>query len=98
MHFVYQSLMFGVVFYLPLIPYADGLTCAEYKSSLGHKYYPVRHCQRSNQTIVGLTNVNNVDKCADFASKRSAMAFNFSPLDRRGNNLFDQLKGQDIIT
>lgn len=89
----FQLLMIGIMFNLLLIPYTDGLSCAEYKSSFGHKYHPIRHCQRSNQTIVGLANVNNVDKCADFASKRKAMAFNFSPLARREKNLYDQLKG-----
>lgn len=89
--------MLGILFYLPLVRFTDGLSCTEYKSSVGHKYYPVRHCQRSNQTIVGLSNVNSVDKCADFALKRRAMAFNFAPLDRKDKNLFDQLKGEKII-
>lgn len=88
-----QLLILGVMHYLPSMPYVDSLSCAEYKISFGHTYYPVRHCQKSNHTIIGLINVNNMDKCAEFAFKRKAMAFNFAPRDRGGKNFFNQLKG-----
>lgn len=81
---------------MPYLINTDGLSCAEYKNSFSRKYYPIRHCQRSNKTIIGSINVNNVEKCADFASQRKAMAFNFAPRDRGNENLFNQLKGWDI--
>lgn len=72
---------------------ADGLSCADYKNSFVHDYHPIRHCQKSNKTVIGVTNVNTVDKCAEFASKRKAMAFNFAPSDRGNVNLFNKPKG-----
>lgn len=72
---------------------ADYLSCADYRNGFVHTYHPLRHCQRSNKTVIGLSNVKTVDKCADFAAKRKAMAFNFAPSDRGSKNLFDKTKG-----
>ncbi|KAG4080631.1 hypothetical protein HA402_013161 [Bradysia odoriphaga] len=70
---------------------ADDLFCAEYKNSL-FTYHPIRHCQRSNKTVIGLSNVKTVDRCAEFAVQRRAMAFNFAPVDRGHTNLFEKAK------
>lgn len=90
----FQLLVIGALF-LPLL-LGDGLSCADHKNSFVHRYHPIRHCQKSNKTVVGLINVNTVEQCADFASKRRAMAFNFAPAERGNINLFRKLKGQKI--
>lgn len=90
----FKLLVIGIIF-LSLLP-ADGLSCEDYKNSIDHEYHPLRHCQKSNKTIIGSINVNTVDKCADYASKRKAMAFNFAPSDRGNKNLFKKLKGREM--
>lgn len=41
------------------------------------KYFPLRHCQRSNKTVIGMKNVQNLRKCAEFADNNRALAFNY---------------------
>lgn len=89
----FQLILLGVI---PSLLLADRQSCAEYKNSVQHNYHPVRHCQKSNKTVIGLINASTVDKCADFASKRKAMAFNFATTDRGNINLFNKLKGLTI--
>lgn len=81
--------------HLPLL-LTDRPSCADYKNNIRHNYHPVRHCQKSNKTAIGLANFNTVDKCAEFASKRKAMAFNYAYIDRGTVNLFNKLKGLQI--
>lgn len=88
----FKLLTIGVMC-LPGILLADGPSCADYEKSVGHTYHPLKHCQKSNKTVVGSINVNTVDKCAEFAAKRKAMAFNFAQSDRGNINLFHKLKG-----
>jgi hypothetical protein len=64
-------------------------TCSDIHQKIQHDYYPLRHCQRSNQLIVGLKNVENVGDCAEFARSRNGLAFNFGPKERQDKNLFD---------
>lgn len=70
-----------------------GLSCSDYKNSFVHKYHPVRHCQRSNKTVIGMTNATTVEKCAEYAEMRKAMSFNFSPLGRGHRNFFEKPEG-----
>lgn len=64
------------------------------------KYFPLRHCQRSNKTQIGVKNVKSVEKCAQFAEVNKAMAFNYGHGNRPRNktadgdliNLFDTLR------
>lgn len=41
------------------------------------KFYPVRHCQRSNQTRIAARNVANLAKCIQFTEHHQGLAFNF---------------------
>lgn len=91
LHSKFKFFFIGIV-QLPLL-LADSLSCAEYSNGFVHAYHPLRHCQRSNKTVIGSFNVKTVDKCADLAAKRKAMAFNFAPLDRGNENLFEKIKG-----
>ncbi|EJY57799.1 AAEL009338-PB, partial [Aedes aegypti] len=69
-------------------------TCSRHRQLAKHRFYALRHCQRSNRTIIGLINVKNVGECAEYARKKRGMAFNFGPKDRNETNLFDALKAQ----
>jgi hypothetical protein len=53
-----------------------------------HKFYPLRHCQRSNKTVIALTDVESAKECAQFARSVRGLAFNYSPRGRREKNLF----------
>lgn len=53
------------------------LFCSDLLKTKTPKFYPVRHCQRSNQTRIAAKNVANVTKCAQFAINHEAMAFNY---------------------
>ncbi|XP_058824436.1 uncharacterized protein LOC131685055 [Topomyia yanbarensis] len=84
--------------------------CAQHRDRIKHRFHALRHCQRSNRTIVGLKNTETVQECAEFARKRQGMAFNFGPKDRNRTNLFEVVqshgnntggkppKGTDSIT
>lgn len=52
------------------------------------KFHPLRHCQRSNKTVIAYSSVSSVDECADFTRKFRGLAFNFSPPSRFKFNLF----------
>lgn len=66
------------------------LLCSEYKEKIQPpQYYPLKHCQRSNKTSIGMTNFRHIKRCADFARSRKAMAFNFAPRYRGKLNRFD---------
>lgn len=55
------------------------------------QFYPLRHCQRSNKTVIAFSSVKSLNQCSDFAIENRALAFNFSPENRSKINLF--LKG-----
>lgn len=64
-------------------------SCKELEKNVKHEFYPLRHCQRSNKTIIAYSDAENVEQCADFARLSRALAFNFSPKNRRNKNNFD---------
>lgn len=83
-----------VAMHFTLLPAQYGISsCADYRIGFVHTYYPVRHCQKSNKTIISSSNVTTVEKCAEFASMRKAMAFNFAPSGRGRLNAFNKPKG-----
>lgn len=63
--------------------------CDDFSKNLTYKFYPLRHCQRSNKTIIGQANFKDVIKCMEFTRSRKGMAFNFSPANRGRRNQFD---------
>lgn len=63
--------------------------CDEYKSKLKYEFHPLRHCQRSNGTVIAQMNVDTVKQCASHARSHKGLAFNFSPKSRRKTNFFD---------
>lgn len=66
------------------------LYCLDYKNAKQKpQYYPLRHCKRSNKSVNGLANFRRVQRCADFARSRHALAFNFAPISRGIINRFD---------
>nr|XP_029727317.1 uncharacterized protein LOC115265617 [Aedes albopictus] len=69
-------------------------TCSRHQQRIKHRFHALRHCQRSNRTIIGLINVKSVGECAEYARKKHGMAFNYGPNDRQETNLFDVLRVQ----
>lgn len=67
------------------------LNCVKLEDSIEHKYFPLRHCQRSNQSIIGFKSVENVGDCAEFSRLVQGLAFNFSPENRSKTNLFQKV-------
>ena len=56
---------------------------------ISHEFHPLRHCQRSNKTVIAFSNVTSIKACAAFASERRGLAFNFSPQNRMSKNGFE---------
>lgn len=78
-----------VTLLLCLVHTCAALKCTKLKEQNKHIYAPLRHCQRSNMTIIGWQNFNSVQKCMEFAKSVKGMAFNFSPAKRRKRNRFE---------
>lgn len=53
------------------------LFCSDLLKRNRTKFYPVRHCQRSNQTRIAAKNVANLEKCIQFTEYHHGLAFNF---------------------
>lgn len=51
--------------------------CSDLLAPKKLKFYPVRHCQRSNKTRIAAKTVGNLEKCAQFAEHNQGLAFNF---------------------
>lgn len=74
------------------------LYCSDYLKREPVKYYPLRHCQRSIEHQIASKNVANLEKCAEFAEKNFALAFNYGhgrkpkneSVDHNLINLFDK--------
>lgn len=67
----------------------EGKFCREFKE-VKHEFYPLRHCQRSNKTVIALSNFESPNGCSEFARAHRALAFNYSPGDRRKINLYQK--------
>lgn len=84
-------------------PSVAQLFCSDLLKTKPQRYYPARHCQRSNQTLIAAKNVANVEKCAQFATHHGAMAFNYGhgkkPRKKTSQNdfinLFDLMKAKN---
>lgn len=64
--FSYPVLVFGVYECLDHMP----LT----------RFYKVKSCRKSRQRIIGAANFVNLTECKEYARKKKALAFNFSPV------------------
>uniref|UniRef100_A0AAG5CXA5 C-type lectin domain-containing protein n=1 Tax=Anopheles atroparvus TaxID=41427 RepID=A0AAG5CXA5_ANOAO len=87
-----MQLTFAMMVALMLLPFvrdsAAVKTCEMQAKRIVHRFYPLRHCQRSNRTVIGLANVKTVRECADLARHKQALAFNYAPAGRNRSNLF----------
>lgn len=63
--------------------------CSNFTKNIRYDFYPIKHCQRSNKTIVGVYNFDTVNECAAAARNHFALAFNFAPKARGSKNLFE---------
>lgn len=70
--------------------------CKVFKD-VSHEFYPLRHCQRSNKSTIAVTNVNSLEECADFARNQRGLAFNYSPVERRKENLYQNKTTVDLV-
>lgn len=68
--------------------------CESLLSKTKHEFFPLRHCQRSNKTIIAFTDVETLVECSDFAKKVKGLAFNYSAQNRSSKNLFDPVKNE----
>lgn len=57
-------------------------------NEIEHNFHPLRHCQRSNKSVIAYSNVDKVDDCADLARSNRGLAFNFSPRGRGERNFY----------
>ncbi|XP_058126386.1 uncharacterized protein LOC131283098 [Anopheles ziemanni] len=81
--------MFVIMVALLLIPSLAAVAiCEQQAKRIVHRFYPLRHCQRSNRTVIGLANVKTVRECANLARHKQALAFNYAPEGRNRSNLF----------
>lgn len=71
--------------------------CKTLLSKTKHEYFPLRHCQRSNKTVIAFTDVETLVECADFAKKNKGLAFNYSSQNRSSKNLFDPPKNESEV-
>lgn len=53
------------------------IICSDLLKRNRTKFYPLRHCQRSNQTRIAAKNVANLEKCIQFTEHHQGLAFNF---------------------
>ncbi|KFB39058.1 AGAP009316-PA-like protein [Anopheles sinensis] len=80
---------FVIMVPLLLIPCLSAVPiCEQQAKRIVHRFYPLRHCQRSNRTVIGLANVKTVRECANLARHKQALAFNYAPEGRNRSNLF----------
>ncbi|XP_065080578.1 uncharacterized protein LOC135703316 [Ochlerotatus camptorhynchus] len=93
-----MQLLNAIVYFIIMLTAITGdQTCSRHRRRIKHRFHALRHCQRSNRTIVGLINTETVAECAEYARKKRGMAFNFGPKNRNDTNLFDVLKAQQAI-
>lgn len=63
-----------------------------------HRFHALAHCRRSNRTQVGLANYRRVQRCAQLALQRRALAFNYAPVRRAGGrNLYERIDGNYAV-
>lgn len=88
-----MKLLFVFIFYLILlVPTTSYRICSLHRDRTRHRFYALRHCQRSNQTVIGLANFSTVRECAQYARQKRGLAFNFAPKSRNHTNLYDVVK------
>ncbi|CAO1325257.1 unnamed protein product [Diamesa serratosioi] len=75
--------------------FCNAKSCMELESEIKHKFYALRHCQRSNKTMIGLANFDTLEECADFTRSKKGLAFNFSPKNRNKSNLYQLVKDKE---
>lgn len=75
--------------------FSNAKSCVELESEIKHEFYALRHCQRSNKTLIGLANFETLEECADFTRTKKGLAFNFSPKNRNKNNLYQLAKEKE---
>ncbi|XP_050072388.1 uncharacterized protein LOC126560473 [Anopheles maculipalpis] len=93
---MHLTVVLAALAFLHFLPEGASLRSCEIATrKIVHRFYPLRHCQRSNRTVIGLKNVKTVRECADFARDKQGLAFNFAPLDRNSSNWFDLVKERE---
>ena len=78
-----------------LVFFSNAKSCMELENEVKHEFHALRHCQRSNKTLIGLANFDTLEECADFTRRKNGLAFNFSPKNRNKNNLYQLAKEKE---
>uniref|UniRef100_A0A182K5K3 adenylate cyclase n=1 Tax=Anopheles christyi TaxID=43041 RepID=A0A182K5K3_9DIPT len=79
-------------------PVEGANTCEANERKIVHHFYPLRHCQRSNRTVIGLLNAKTVRECADYARDKQGLAFNYARVKRNNTNWFELVREQNKST
>jgi hypothetical protein len=69
--------------------------CEKFFQNIIHEFHPLRHCQRSNKSIIAYTNVDTIQQCKVFTRNNFGLAFNFSPKNRSKSNEFEKKSQND---
>lgn len=72
--------------------------CTIYESKPKPEFYPLRHCQRANGSIIGFRNVKTLDDCRVFAKEKGGLAFNYAPECRVKKNRYEYLNQTNDTT
>lgn len=86
---------FASLFLFASCPLINSKFCNEFKD-IHHEFYPLRHCQRSNKTVIAYSNEDSLEDCAEFSRYHRGLAFNFSPIERRKKNLYNIKQAGDL--
>ncbi|XP_055637252.1 uncharacterized protein LOC129775973 isoform X2 [Toxorhynchites rutilus septentrionalis] len=82
--------LFGLICcVISLSPIIPSQICSLHRDRIKHRFYALRHCQRSNQTVIGLANFRSARDCAKYARQKHGLAFNFAPKSRNHTNWYD---------
>jgi len=71
-----------------IVQLASAAKCKIFETG-NQEFFPLRHCQRSNKSVIAFFNVDELENCAKLARSVRGLAFNFSPKNRLKINLYD---------
>lgn len=86
-----RSIVLVIFFTQIVFSFAVSDNCTTFDEKPKPEYYPLRHCQRANGTIIGFRNIKSLYECMMFARERGALAFNYAPEGRVKRNRFESL-------
>lgn len=96
---MHSKLVFICILFGCLGVISSQLFCSDLLKRNRTKFYPLRHCQRSNKTRISARNVDNLSKYIQLAERNQALAFNFGhgkKPQKKGDSVSDLLNLFDV--